>query len=145
MRRSLLLPVLAAVAVSSPALAGQSVAVDLIDVNGVSITRDGLEIDLVGEVQRDGWPAITLQSIDYKIYMGDEIVGQGSAEPDVKIRSGEAQQVELPCALDLGAGAMGMASALQSGELDLRVEGEVRVRTWIFPRTVSFETQLADL
>ncbi|MCP4809207.1 MAG: hypothetical protein GY913_12670 [Proteobacteria bacterium] len=130
-----------ALALVGVAAAAPQIDAELIDVTNVSVGLSGAKFTAVVELTRVSGPPMVLKDVDYDIVFNGEVIGGAGALPEtVRLKKGEAVQVQLPGELTGGGNAL--IRAASTGKLEVRIVGEAKVRALLIPRTVDFETEV---
>ena len=132
---------------AAPAAAGDPLEFALV---GVELESTGLRetrLELVTEVTRTRWPAVRLRSVQHRFSIGGEVVAEGDADYDgTKLRRDQPQEIRIPVSFRTlqAAGALGRG-VMNSGQIDVRLEGTVRCRMLLVPFEVPVDERLVDV
>jgi hypothetical protein len=122
------------------------VAVKVLGVDDVSVGLKGVSFVLLLEAQRTRGLAIHLKSAEARVQ-----VARVELDPihlkleGTRLKKGKPIQIRVPCSLDAisAIGAVGQAAA--KGKVNIKAEGTVSGRVFIFPFTRPFSVKPAPL
>jgi Late embryogenesis abundant protein len=122
----------------------QGVDVRPTDIRGLQVGLGGATFDLVLEVERTRGVAVRLRSLTYDLAVNGRSITADERDLDgVKLKRGIPTEVVIP--VQIGArDALGMlGSALNQGDLDVKLTGTAKVRVLLVPFSVDIDATLA--
>ncbi len=97
----------------------------------------GAELVTTVELTRSGGPATRLESMDYEILVGEQVVCDVSQSYGVALKKDAPERVELPCTIGIEVGGAALR-ALMTGNVMITVQGEAHLTVLGIEHTTSF-------
>ena len=119
----------AAPASAAPASGQPRISAEVIGLEQVTVGRGGIEFEVAVALTHQWGVPLVLRRLDAQIRMGESVVGQIDADQRTRLRRGDSEVVTIPVRIS----GMSLMSAMVAGEMDLRVDGELKVRAFVLP------------